>query len=53
MSIHEKKLVKSIELNIIGTCNLVNTHKEAISFMNKFKAESQESYNKTLKGYEV
>ena len=23
MSIHEKKLVKSIELNIIGTCNLV------------------------------
>jgi hypothetical protein len=38
---------------IIGTCNLVNTHKEATNFMNKFKTESQESYDKALKGYEV
>ena len=53
--IHKKKLqVIDTEFNkIIGTCNLVNTHKEAISFINKFKIESQESYNKTLKGYEV
>ena len=53
--IHKKKLqVLDTEFNeIIGTCNLVNTHKEAISFMNKFKTESQESYNKTLKEYEI
>ena len=53
--IHRKNLqVLDTEFDkIIGTCNLVNTHKEAINFMKKFKTESQESYNKTLKGYEV